>query len=282
MNPGRLRPPTLILCGGLQSSGSTLVSWCFLQRADTDGVLDGDSDCIPVPPQGIQAPYVWYKAAISGFRLSESLDCLEDDGWQVKPLLVLRDVRYVWSSLSVKQYGINGTTAEDPPLRTRMRRFRADWQLFQRRGWPVIQFETFVIEPEATLRHACDQLGLPFDQGMLTWPKSAEQIADTRHGNRTFRSSLAGGLRRSLHPQSLYKLKGPIPADDLAWLEKAFAAFNHECGYPQHLVSEENTVAGRAVPSFEATRRHKWLLRQKPLKSLCYKLGFKSLAKVRN
>jgi len=37
-------PPekALILCGGLQSSGTTLVSYCFLQRGDTDGVLDAD------------------------------------------------------------------------------------------------------------------------------------------------------------------------------------------------------------------------------------------------
>ena len=38
---------TLILCGGLQSGGTTLVSYCFLQRADTDGVLDADNDLLP-------------------------------------------------------------------------------------------------------------------------------------------------------------------------------------------------------------------------------------------
>ena len=35
---------TLYLCGGLQSSGTTLVSWCFLQRADMNGALDADND----------------------------------------------------------------------------------------------------------------------------------------------------------------------------------------------------------------------------------------------
>ena len=42
------RTNVLYLCGGLQSSGSTLVSWCFLQRPDMDGVLDADSDLLPV------------------------------------------------------------------------------------------------------------------------------------------------------------------------------------------------------------------------------------------
>jgi len=30
----------MILCAGLQSGGTTLVSWTFLQRRDTNGVLD--------------------------------------------------------------------------------------------------------------------------------------------------------------------------------------------------------------------------------------------------
>lgn len=37
----------LLLCGGLQSSGSTVISWCFLQRPDTDGFLDADNDLLP-------------------------------------------------------------------------------------------------------------------------------------------------------------------------------------------------------------------------------------------
>ena len=39
--------PRLFLCAGLQCSGSTLVSWCFLQRRDMDGVLDGEYDLLP-------------------------------------------------------------------------------------------------------------------------------------------------------------------------------------------------------------------------------------------
>ncbi len=38
---------SLLLCGGLQSSGTTLISYCFLQRGDTDGVLDADNDLLP-------------------------------------------------------------------------------------------------------------------------------------------------------------------------------------------------------------------------------------------
>ena len=41
------REKALILCGGLQSSGTTLISYCFLQRGDTDGVLDADNDLLP-------------------------------------------------------------------------------------------------------------------------------------------------------------------------------------------------------------------------------------------
>lgn len=41
------RDGVLILCGGLQSGSTTLVSYCFLQRADTDGVLDSDNNLLP-------------------------------------------------------------------------------------------------------------------------------------------------------------------------------------------------------------------------------------------
>ena len=47
-----MQTPTrqLYLCAGLQSSGSTLVSWAFLQRADMDGVVDARFDMLPQVP----------------------------------------------------------------------------------------------------------------------------------------------------------------------------------------------------------------------------------------
>ncbi|RTZ74771.1 MAG: hypothetical protein DSZ02_04625, partial [Gammaproteobacteria bacterium] len=95
----------VILATGLQSSGSTLLSWCFLQRPDMDGTLDGDCDLIPLPPEGVVTPYLWYKTTISSFDLEEQIRLLEDEGRQVRPLLVTRDVRAVWISLMRKPYG---------------------------------------------------------------------------------------------------------------------------------------------------------------------------------
>ena len=115
----------LYLAAGLQSSGSTLVSWCFLQRPDMNGFLDADHDLLRDIPQDIGTPLAWFKMTISCFRLSEMAAHYEDAGWDVRPLLIVRDVRHVWNSLCRKPYGRNGTTAEDPPLRARMRRSAA-------------------------------------------------------------------------------------------------------------------------------------------------------------
>ena len=55
-----MAPPTekaLVLCGGLQSSGTTLVSYCFLQRGDTDGVLDADNDLLPALDPQLARPF---------------------------------------------------------------------------------------------------------------------------------------------------------------------------------------------------------------------------------
>src|SRR5277367_460357 len=96
----------LYLCGGLQSSGSTLISWCFLQRSDMDGVLDARFDMLPTLPH-MTAPRSWCKFTIACFRFSEVAEQFQFDGWTVKPLLVVRDVRSVFNSLIQKSYGRN-------------------------------------------------------------------------------------------------------------------------------------------------------------------------------
>src|SRR5688500_13338903 len=113
----------LYLCVGTQSSGSTLISWCFLQRRDMDGILDADNDIFAEIPQPLRAPLAWVKTTISSFRICEQIAYFHEAGWTVRPLLVCRDVREVYASLRTKPYGRNGTSAEDPPLRLRLRRF---------------------------------------------------------------------------------------------------------------------------------------------------------------
>jgi len=102
---------TLYLCAGTQSSGSTLISWCFLQRHDMDGVLDARFDHLPSVPEKLSAPLPWVKFTIACFRFSEVKSHFEDEGFTVKPLLVVRDVRSVFNSLIQKKYGRNGITA---------------------------------------------------------------------------------------------------------------------------------------------------------------------------
>ncbi len=85
----------LVLCGGLQSSGTTLISYCFLQRADTNGVLDADNDLLPALDPRLARPVAWYKTTVSCFRLSEIAQHYRDAGWNVRTLLILRDLRRV-------------------------------------------------------------------------------------------------------------------------------------------------------------------------------------------
>ena len=270
---------TLILCGGMQSGGSSIISWCFLQRSDMDGVFDANSDIICTVPKWIDTPYIWYKLTISGFRLCEHIKCAEDEGFHVRPLLVIRDARTIWASLSSKSYGRNGTTAEDPPLRLRMRRFLEDWETFRRKNWPIIRYEKFVHSPEKTLQETCEALDIPWDQAMITWPKTSEEVTNLRHGNVTFLDSKESGLLDTLRPEVVNSISHPIPVQDLEWLESEFSEFNQTHGYPPHRDIPKDSV-DRLVPKFEVTRRFKWRLRQKPLRQLLYKLGFKNAANL--
>ena len=267
----------LYLCAGTQSSGSTLVSWCFLQRPDMDGILDADNDYLPKLPPGLGRPLAWYKTTISSFRLTELAAGFRDQGWDVRPMLIARDVRAVWASIVRKSYVRNGITAEDPPIRLRLRRFKEDWQACVRHGWPVLSYERFLEQPESTLRAACAQLGLCWSQDMIAWPKSPRQIADSRHGNQTFRSSRGTSLAQTILPADASSRRAAIQADDLQWLEEEFREFNAALGYEASWGGAARSAALPPAPEprFEVTRRHRWELRRKPLRWLMWNLGWR-------
>ena len=243
----------LFLCGGTQSSGSTLISWCFLQRHDMDGVLDARPDQLPQVPQELRAPLAWLKFTIASFRFSEVQEHLQTEGWDVRPLLVVRDVRAVFNSLLRKEYGRNGITSDDPPIRLRLTRFLEDWKLFRQRGWPMICYERFVAQPEL-LRETCQSMGLPWDDPMMSWTKPVEQIADPNFGSPTFISSRAKSLQETLNPSLAALDTQYVPLEDLQWMEKYFAEFNQVMGYPAHADRNQQPVSGRAVPRVENTR----------------------------
>jgi len=266
----------LLVCAGLQSGGTTLVSYCFLQRGDTDGVLDADNDLLPALDPRLARPIAWYKTTISSFRLAEIASHYRDAGWDVRPLLVLRDLRHVWASLTKKEYGRNGITAEDPPLRLRVRRFVDDWRHSQATGGALLLYEDFVAEPEATLRTACCQLGVPWDAGMVSWPKPAERIAHRNNGNESFWATRGEGLLQSLARYN--RPSAPrISSADMHWLENEFQDYNAANGYPLHLgdVYEAfpSANADSPPPNFEVTRRYVWETSRKPFRWLLAQLG---------
>ena len=267
---------TLYLCGGLQSSGTTLISYCFLQRGDTDGVLDADNDLLPALDPQLARPFAWYKTTISCFRLSEIAEHYRDAGWDVRTLLVLRDLRAVWASLRKKSYGRNGITAEDPPLRLRVRRFVEDWRHASQNGTVLLRYEDFVKSPEHTLQTVCGQLALPWDPAMVAWPKAPERIADRRNGNGSFWSSRGTGLVQTLARYRDQPAERALPVADLQWLESEFREFNQLNAYPMHWNASTDTfqdMHSLGLPNFEVTRRYKWETAQKPFRWLLARLG---------
>jgi hypothetical protein len=265
----------LILCCGLQSSGSTLASWCFLQRPDMAGVLDAEWDLLPSIDAGLAQPFAWYKTTISCFRLSELVEHYQDDGWKVRPLLMIRDVRHVWASLLHKPYGRNGITAEDPPLRMRMRRFKEDWELSRRMGWSILRYESLRADPRTSLQEACVELGLAWSEAMIEWPKRPEDIGDPARGNRSFWATRERNLPETLSRYSGRFSAEIIAADDLHWLEAEFREFNLENGYPERIEVSAPRAGrpSRAMACFEVTRRYQWEIQGRPIHWLLGHLG---------
>jgi hypothetical protein len=240
-----------------------------------DGVLDADNDLLPQIEPAIGRPLVWYKTTLSCFRLSELVDYYRDEGWNVRPLLVIRDLRRVWASLLTKPYARNGVTAEDPPLRLRIRRFVEDWQTALRRNWPTIRYESFIAAPQRTLEETCRQLELPWDDAMLRWPKTQADLADAQWGNETFRLTRGGGLLETLGEGRKRSQPPTIPPGDLSWLEREFRQFNIENGYPLVFRAAEMLASSLADsrPTFRASRRYDWETKRKPVRWLLSRLG---------
>jgi len=233
-----------------------------------NGVLDADNDMLPWCDPRSHTDPVWYKTTISSFRLSEIVEHFQDYGWRVRPLLVVRDVRKVWASLVEKPYGINGITAEDPPLRQRLRRFLSDWKLFRDQEWPILRYESLLSDPEATLRRACEDLDLAWDEGMTRWPKSPQEIANTEHGNLTFWATRGNDLRETLASHIEDFRPQVVARDDWAWLEELFGEFNAAHHYPltMDVHASEHGCPVRFTPRFDVTRRFKWELQTRPIR----------------
>ncbi|MCP4191353.1 MAG: sulfotransferase [Planctomycetaceae bacterium] len=255
--PDSTQKRPLYLCGGLQGSGSSLVSWSFLQRQDMNGVFDTAHDMVPILPELPASIRTWCKITTCCFRTSELKDYYASLGWAVVPILITRDVREVWSSLQDKQYGRNATTAEDPPLRLRMLRFLSDWENAVRGDWTTVRYESLISQPRQTLMATCRALEIPWDQGMIDWPKERSQIADARYGNVNFLASRTNGLMETLDPKYAGQLKGAIAEADLQWLEETFAKYNIACGYAEKRTPPASP-RGYAVADFNASRRSEW------------------------
>ena len=232
------RSNTVYLAFGLQSGGTTLISYCFLQRADVAGVLDWFHDRLPdLPPREGRANY-WCKCTIASFRAREVIEYFQDQGYKVRAVLIVRDVRRAYDSLIGRTYGRNGTTAEDPPLRTRFRRFLEDWEFFRRTGLPIMALESFMRDPEMELQRVCDEMRLPWDQGMVSWPFDPSEVWDGKGGNQGFVDGIERDLVSSLRPQLVERKLQKIPLEDLDWIDRTFAEFNAVQGYPEHLPDE--------------------------------------------
>lgn len=222
-----------------------------------DGVYDMENSVIHTDFSLIKTEYTWVKMTVGSFRTTDVVSIYSDMGFEVKPMLVVRDVRFAFSSLIRKIYGINGNTAEDPPLRLRYRRFLEDWQVFRDKGWPILVYEKFVQDPEVELRKLTESMSLPWHDSMLDWPKSEDAISYLSPGNETFLQSRGKnqGLKEALMSNKANFTENMIAEKDLTWLEDTFHQFNVENGYPEHIENISMNCPDSRIPQAEATTR---------------------------
>ena len=246
----------MILCSGLQSGGTTLVSWCFLQRPDMSGTLDMWSEGILLMPY-VDTRYGWCKMTTSCFRWQEVAEFYKEQGWSVQPLIVVRDVRSAYASIITKPYGVNGTTAADPPLRIRFKRFLSDWEEFRKNGWPIISFESFISNPQSVLKKCCQDLGIEWNEDMLIWPKNPAQIDGLEFTNKTFQRAVTlEKVKGNFNQEKAAISTVGIAEADLNWLENTFSEYNRINNYPAHAYPHKpSALPGR--PTYFLTQHSK-------------------------
>ncbi|NCP65365.1 MAG: sulfotransferase [Paraglaciecola sp.] len=240
----------MILATGLQSGGTTLVSYAFLNHPQLDGILDMASDRIEVNFDKVKTPITWVKMTTIAFRWEEVAEVYKTLGYDVVPLLIVRNPFDAWASLKNKWYGLNGVTAEDPPLLLRFRRFFNDWQLFKDNAWPIIQYEDFLLDPEKVLRTACQQLNISFDPQMLEAGQDLNSIAYVSESNESFVKHLQQGPDKRLN-ESVKSLE----KSEHDWIASALAALNDSYAYSnKHRVLAD--VAHALAPNAFDSRRY--------------------------
>jgi hypothetical protein len=266
----------IILCAGMQGGGTTFISWCFLQRSDTNGFLDMATDRIETVFDLVEEPYIWVKMTTSAFRWFEVAKFYESLGYSVQPCMVVRNPYSVYSSLTNKWYGIDGTTAEDPPIKIRFIRWLEDWKLFVANQWPIIRFESLADSPSETLQSACEQMGMSWDRNMESWPKTFEDIAYTGRPNDSFRNSdQHSGLFRGFNKDIAIPKEISLFEDEVEWISKTCHGLNLKYDY----TPVELHIKGKKapVPSYGKTRRRKWLPRSGSLDYEEVKAAVKSM-----
>lgn len=218
----------LVLCGGMQSSGSSLVSWCFLQRGDMDGVYDLHNPLIQQDFAAVRTAIAWVKMTIGAFRLDELVAFYTAQGWQVSTLLVTRGLADVLGSLRGKDYGFDGSTSDDPPLYLRARRYAADLARAREAGWVILDYEALCAAPVASLQATCAALDLPWDEAMTHWPKALEDIAYPGGGSPTLNATRgqAGALVDTVRRYEARGGASSAPVTDPV-IARAIAAFEH-------------------------------------------------------
>jgi hypothetical protein len=251
--------PPLYLLTGLQGSGSTLIGWCFLQHPELDGILDGPYHRLPDVATIDRSRLRFCKRTIATFRTTEMVEFFEDFGFAVRPILVVRDVRFVWSSLSRKHYGRNSVTSRHPPLRMRFRRFREDWFAARERGWPILRYESFVVDPEPVLRNVCAQVGLTWDRAMVEWPRPPQDILDAFWGNATFHRNRGSDLASSIRLDPLDEPLTGISRADLGWLNESFESFLDAHEYPPGISPPHSAAHEPAIARYANAGRERFL-----------------------
>ncbi|MHB9101609.1 MAG: class I SAM-dependent methyltransferase [Sulfuricella sp.] len=252
------QPRTLYLCGGMQSSGSTLVSWCFLQRHDLDGIFDMENALIHQDFTRVMTNPAWLKMTIGSFRLTELVSLYESQGWIVKPLLVQRDLSSTYRSLRDKPYGFDGATGDEPPVFIRIQRYLADLDAARTKTWPILKYEDLIRDPRGELQRICDLLGLAWDEAMVTWPKSEASLAYINNGNPTFHNTKQGSADLLTTIAKYQEREGqPEESHTLNFLEAMAEAIDHSKSTTAHADDGLASTTTMLPPvRFWGTRRH--------------------------
>lgn len=185
---------------GLQSGGSSLLSYCICRHSKVQGVFDGFHDRL-ISVNFLEANSInFIKFTCASYSPSEVISYYESAGYAVSAVILTRSLDEVYQSLKTKPYGYSSVYSDFPPLFIRFLRFTSfATGLFNVENQKIkfVDYDEFLKKPRHCLEEILRFYGFSFCPRVIEfYDKDADNFLT--NGNESFKKSIGLNIESTI------------------------------------------------------------------------------------